>query len=259
MPATVAARPNADLLEEKYALWKNDPRSVEVTWAAFFEGFELGLAQPPKRDEPAPSRVGTLTSEDLSFRARVANMVFAYRALGHTAVWLDPLSPRPDLPATLDSGARGFSDQDLEVVVATQFFRDGRAMPLRDMRDELRAIYCDRIGFEFMHIQNADMRSWLVERIEDRPPDAGADDDGKKSVLQWLVEAESFERFLHAKYVGQKRFSIEGGESLVVALQGTFEACPAHGVKEIVMGMAHRGRLSMLAAFLREAAQGPAA
>ncbi|MGI8605075.1 MAG: 2-oxoglutarate dehydrogenase E1 component [Verrucomicrobiales bacterium] len=252
MSTTVAARPNADLLEEKYAMWKNDPHSVESNWAAFFEGFELGLVQPPRHGITAAARVGTLSSEDLTFRARVANMVFTFRSLGHTAAWLDPLSAGPPDQPALRPEALGFSQSDIGAEVATQFFQNGVRLPLGQMLDKLRAIYCDRIGFEFTHIHNAEVLQWLIEKIESRPPDAGAEDLTKETVLRWLVEPESFERFLHAKYVGQKRFSIEGGESLMVALQAIFEEGPVLEVQEIIMGMAHRGRLSTLATFLKK-------
>jgi 2-oxoglutarate dehydrogenase E1 component len=103
--------------------------------------------------------------------------------------------------------------------VATQFFQNGQPMRLGVMIERLRGIYCDRIGFEFAHIQNVEVRDWLLGRIESRPVDGGAESGVKEDVLRWLVEAELFEKFLHTKYVGQKRFSIEGGESLLVALQ----------------------------------------
>jgi len=256
MSSSVSARLNADLLEHTYSLWKQDPRSVDATWGAFFEGFELGLVPPP-RGEAAPAdggagRSGTLSSEDLSFRAKVANLVFTYRALGHTAVWLDPLSAAAPVQPALTPEALGFSREDLAAEVATHFFQNGQAMKLGDMIERLRAIYCDRIGFEFAHIQNAEVRDWLLGRIEARPAEAGADQEAKENVLRWLVEAELFEKFLHAKYVGQKRFSIEGGESLVVALQSILESGATQGVREIMMGMAHRGRLSVLATFLKK-------
>ncbi len=255
MSSTVSARLNADLLEEKYAQWKNDAQSVESTWAAFFEGFELGTAQPPKRageaGASATGGVGALSSEDVSFRAKVAGAVIAYRSLGHTGVWLDPLTSPPESPQ-LTLEALGFSPADLDKEVATQFFAQGRRVKLSQMLEALRAIYCDRTGFEFMHIQNAEVRDWLIDRIENRTPEAGEDPAGKEAVLRWLVEAESFEKFLHAKYVGQKRFSIEGGESLLASLQGIFESCPKNGVEQIIMGMAHRGRLSVLATFLKK-------
>ena len=256
MSSSVSARLNAELLEHQYALWKNDPQAVDATWGAFFEGFELGMVRPPRRDEAgatgAGARAATLSSEDLSFRARVANLVFTYRALGHTAVWLDPLSPPPALPSALNPEAMGFSREDLATEVATQLFRNGQPMKLGEMVSQLQAIYCDRIGFEFAHIQNVEVRDWLLQRIEARPVDAGARPGEKETVLRWLAEAELFERFLHAKYVGQKRFSIEGGEALMVALQSVLERGGALGVKEIVMGMAHRGRLSVLATFLKK-------
>jgi 2-oxoglutarate dehydrogenase E1 component len=256
MSSSVSARLNADLLEQNYQLWKNDPGAVDATWGAFFEGFELGLVQPPRREEaaggPAGARAGTLPSEDLSFRARVANLIFSYRALGHTAVCLDPLSPAPPLPPALTPEALGFSSADLATEVATQFFRNGQPMRLGEMIAQLRTIYCDRIGFEFAHIQNVEVRDWLLGRIESRPAEAGADQATKENVLRWLAEAELFEKFLHAKYVGQKRFSIEGGEALMVSLQSILEQGGPQGVREIMMGMAHRGRLSVLATFLKK-------
>jgi 2-oxoglutarate dehydrogenase E1 component len=255
MSVSLSARLNADLLEEKYAQWKLDPQAVETTWSAFFEGFELGMAQPPTRGATASSpaaTAGTLSTAELSFRAQVATLVMSYRSLGHTAVELDPLSPKPALPSTLESAAFGFQNDDLRADVATQFFANGQVMPLATMIQRLQAIYCDRIGFEFMHIQNQEVRDWWLERIENRPADAGADAATKEQVLRWLVEAESFEKFLHTKFVGQKRFSIEGGESLLVALQGLLEKCPSLGAEEILMGMAHRGRLSVLATFLKK-------
>ena len=257
MSSSVSARLNADLLEHNYSLWKRDPHAVDTTWAAFFEGFELGLVQPLRRDgaEAAGAsggRAAALSSEDLSFRARVANLVFAYRALGHTAVWLDPLSPVAPVVPGLSLEAFGFSSDDLGTEVATQFFQNGQPMRLGVMIERLRGIYCDRIGFEFAHIQNVEVRDWLLGRIESRLVDGGADGGVKEDVLRWLVEAELFEKFLHTKYVGQKRFSIEGGESLLVALQSIVEAGGPLGVREVMMGMAHRGRLSVLATFLKK-------
>lgn len=251
MSSTVSARLNAELLERNYALWKNDAHAVDATWAAFFEGFELGAAQPPRPPGAGVTGATVSSSRVSELIVKVTDAVFAFRNLGHTAVWLDPLSGPPEQPLLTLEGL-GFTKEDLATEVSTPYFQNGRPQLLGEMLDRLRAIYCDRIGFEFAHIQNAEVRNWLIERIESRPVDAGADAAAKENVLRWLVEAESFERFLHAKYVGQKRFSIEGGESLLVGLQGVFEHCPSVGVKEIMMGMAHRGRLSVLASFLKK-------
>jgi len=247
MNASVPSRPNADLLDEKYALWKRDPQSVEPTWSAFFEGFELGVAELEKK------RAGGAAPEhELSFRAKIVSLVYNYRTLGHTAAWIDPLSGRGPADSHLERERVQFSEEELEREVSTQFYQGGKEMKLRRLVELLHSTYCDKIGFEFMHIQNAEMRNWVREKIETRIEGEDIDPDKKKSVFRWLIQAESFEQFLHRKYVGQKRFSLEGGESLIVALQAIFELSPALGVEEIVMGMAHRGRLNVLANFLRK-------
>ena len=251
MSATnIAARANADLLESKYLQWKEDPKSVEPTWSAFFEGFELGQSQTPKAINFAESTQdeGGL---DLATRARIVTLVYSFRSIGHTAAWLDPLSPRPE-EGRLSLSELGFKEEHLDEIVSTQFYQDARQMPLRELVDRMRRIYCDKIGFEYMHIQDAEVRDWIRGRIENRidaEPNTQAE---KRTALTWLEEAEEFERFLHRKYVGQKRFSLEGGESLMVALNAMLERGPKSGVREIVMGMAHRGRLNVLANFLHK-------
>lgn len=253
MSAMLPSRANVDLLEGKYQDWKRDSSSVESTWAAFFEGFELGVAQPPGKAAPALRMAeGALSEEELNFRMRVASAVLSFRALGHTAAWLNPLSSGGKEQPLLSNHELGFTESDLDETVQTHFFRGGRPMKLADMLAELRRIYCDRIGFEFMHIHNPEVRVWLLERIENRPQSPKPVAGESKAILRWLLEAETFEKFLHRRYVGQKRFSVEGSESLLVALETVLENLPATQAQEIVMGMAHRGRLSVLANFLRK-------
>ncbi len=253
MSATLPSRSNQDFLESQYQQWKNDARSVDAAWASFFEGFELGLAELARRKAAAPATAaGGLSEDTLNFRMRVTNALHTFRALGHTAAWLDPLSKEQPTPPALTLQGLGLQKSELPQEVQTHFFRQGSSMTLEQMLAELRAIYCDRIGFEFMHIHNPEVRGWLQERIENRlqnPPPAPAE---RVNLLRWLLEAETFERFLHRRYVGQKRFSVEGGEGLLVALGTLLETLPTLGGKEIVMGMAHRGRLSVLANFLRK-------
>ncbi|MFT5468594.1 MAG: 2-oxoglutarate dehydrogenase E1 component [Verrucomicrobiales bacterium] len=255
MNSSVSARFNADLLDEKFALWKEDPLSVEPTWSAFFEGFELGSAQLKPR-QSGPSAFGASDGEvdelDLGRRALVVSMVYNYRILGHSQAWLDPLSREPEKNPRLSLEALGFSASDLETIVKTQFFHRAQQMPLREMISLLEKIYCDRIGFEFMHIHNTEVRDWLRERIEDRIQSPPPNRETCEQRLRWLVEAESFEQFLHRKYVGQKRFGLDGGEALMVSLATILEGCPGAGAERLVMGMAHRGRLNVLANFLRK-------
>ncbi len=255
MNATLPYRANVDLLEEKYLAWKEDPRSVEPAWASCFEGFELGMSQKPAAAAAQPgggAKGQQLTEGALSFRQRVTRAVLNFRRLGHTAAWLDPLSKQPPQQALLTPEGLGFTKEELEETVATQFYADGRRMKLGDMLDELRRIFCDRIGVEYMHIHNPDVRDWVGDQFEERIKEPAPTKEQQADVLRWLLEAESFEKFLHKRYVGQKRFSLEGGESLMVALDTIFEALPAEGAREIVMGMAHRGRLSVLANFLKK-------
>jgi len=259
---------NAGLLEETYERWKRDPASVEANWSAFFEGFELGMA-PAQEPGPAGAllktapalEAGTLPSipaipagmrPELPLQTRVDGLVYAYRTLGHTIARLDPLrEARPEQPL-LSLRELGFSEKDLDLVVASKFFRGGEQMRLRELIDALRAIYCGGVGVEFMHIQNGRVRNWVRDRLEARPMEQAVSAGVQKAVLRELLEAESFEHFLHTRYVGQKRFSLQGAESLMVILQTLLEESPAHGVEEIVMGMAHRGRLTVLANFLRK-------
>ncbi|HSJ02169.1 MAG TPA: 2-oxoglutarate dehydrogenase E1 component, partial [Verrucomicrobium sp.] len=258
MNATLPYRANADLLDEKYLAWKQDPRSVEPAWSSFFEGFELGMAQ--QRTPLAPVGKGTaqedtiqpLSEKTLAFRTKVTNAILDFRRIGHTAAWLDPLSKTaPEQPLLTPAGL-GFTEEELEEEVITNFHGQGRPMKARVMLEELRRIYCDKIGFEFMHIHTREVRAWLRERIEGRLDTPTLSPEQQTEVLRWALEPETFERFLHKRYVGQKRFSLEGGESLMVALETIFEKLPSAGAQEIVMGMAHRGRLSILANFLKK-------
>src|SRR5207253_2929968 len=146
----------------------------------------------------------------------------------------------------------GFSEKDLDLRVSSKFFADNEEMTLREMIARLQKIYADSIGAEFMHIQNTRMRNWVLHRLESRPDKHSTPRQVKIALLRALMEAESFEVFLHSRYVGQKRFSIQGAESLMVILDTILHKCPPAGVEEICMGMSHRGRLNVLANFLKK-------
>ncbi|MEI7912486.1 MAG: 2-oxoglutarate dehydrogenase E1 component [Verrucomicrobiota bacterium] len=248
MNASVPTRPNADLLEEMYAQWRDDARSVDPTWAAFFEGFELGAAQPWRAASTTTEATGTG-----GIFGKSARLVDAYRTLGHTQAHINPLddAPPPRNPR-LSLGPPDLSPADLELETCHPDFRQGGKMPLRDLLATLEATYSGSIGFEFMHISDTAAREWLRERIEARtsqPPEAPA---RQADALRWLLEAEAFEQFLGRKFLGEKRFSLEGGEGAMVALNAILEGCPANGVLELEMGMSHRGRLNVLANFVRK-------
>ncbi|MEO0445361.1 MAG: 2-oxoglutarate dehydrogenase E1 component [Verrucomicrobiota bacterium] len=247
MQSSVSARLNASLLDEKYALWKIDPQSVEPTWSAFFEGFEIGSERSGSSEEGHSS-----DPEDLARRALVVSMIYNYRILGHTQADVNPLADQPDRNDRLRLENLGFRPEDLDRQVKSTFFAGAQSMTLREMIAHLEKVYCGKIGYEFMHIHNDDVRHWLRDRIDSRPNLPLPPSEEQKSAFRSIVESEAFEQFLHRKYVGQKRFGLEGGESLLVALNTILEACPGHQIQHLVMGMAHRGRLNVLANFLRK-------
>ncbi len=257
MNSSFTARWNEALLDDNYELWSKNPQAVSPDWAAFFEGFELGCAKPvskngavaPASNGAAPSGVGI---ENTTLETRVEGLVYAYRTLGHSIAKLDPLATTASENPLLSLKELGFTEADLDTTVSSRFFRDGRRMKLRAMIAELQEIYSDTIGAEFMHIQNPKIRNWVRDRMENRSDWAKHDAPIQRDVLRKLLKAEEFERFLHTKYQGNKRFSLEGGEALIVALEVVLKNCPKRGIKEIVLGMAHRGRLNVLANFLHK-------
>jgi 2-oxoglutarate dehydrogenase E1 component len=250
MNTNVSPRLNADLLESQYHQWKDDPRSVDPTWSAFFEGFELGMAQ--LRGEEGATSGSAAVEEERSLGHKLFSLVYSYRATGHTQAWLDPLAEGNPVNPMFALEEFGLSEADLDREVATKYFLNGRRMKLREMIDILRETYCKWIGWEYMHIQDREMRYWLRNKIEQRIGGAAPEADWQERALKWVLEAEMFENFLGKKFIGEKRFSIEGGESAMVALNTILERSPSRDVREIVMGMAHRGRLNVLANFLQK-------
>jgi 2-oxoglutarate dehydrogenase E1 component len=249
MAISFATKSNVDLLDQNYEQWRKDPSSVDPTWAAFYEGFEFGSLRQNGSNgaAAAPAQQG-----EVPLQTRVDGLVYAYRTLGHTIANLDPLAKvRPENPL-LSLRELGFSEKDLDLQVSSRFLNGGERMPLRDMIASLEKAYCGPIGAEFVHIQNPRVRNWVRERIEARTQEPPLPAETQRRMLQQILSVESFEHFLHTRYVGQKRFSIEGGESLIAALYGLLEKCPAHKVEEICMGMAHRGRLSVINEFLQK-------
>lgn len=255
MKSSVSARLNAELLDEKFEQWSEDPLSVEPTWAAFFEGFELGntqAAQGGNATQSADTVGASVSDESLAFRGKVVSLVYNYRTLGHTQAQINPLNAVNPRNPRLELAAFGLKESDLEREVSTQFFRNGQSMKLRDMIAALEATYSGKISFEFMHIHNTELRNWIRERVEYRFDDAKSKSATTEKMLSWILESELFEKFLGKKFLGEKRFSLEGGEGLMVLLNSILENCPSSGVAEIEMGMAHRGRLNVLRNFLKK-------
>ena len=250
MRTSIAARANLDLIEENYRRWLQDPHAVDSGWAAFFEGFELGNL--PQNNGATVAAAPSADVRESPLQTRIDGLVYAYRTLGHTVARVNPLADKRPQNPLLTLRELGFSEKDLDLAVSSKFFMDNRRMTLREMMAELEKIYADAIGAEFMHIQNTRIRNWVLHRLESRPDKRATPRPVQIALLRALLEAESFEIFLHSRYVGQKRFSLQGAESLMVILDTILHKCPGSGIEEICMGMAHRGRLNVLANFLRK-------
>jgi 2-oxoglutarate dehydrogenase E1 component len=230
-----ATRWNLAALEPAYERWRKDPASVDESWRVFFEGFELGSGT-----DGLQTRVQT----------DIVRLIDAYRDLGHFLAHLDPLSdPKTSYPL-LELSEFGLSEADLDRTFDTHHFLGLSRGTLRELLAALRETYCRTIGVEYMHIQDTRIRRWLQERMEPRRNQPNFPRRRKIRILMNLHFAELFERFLHARYVGQKRFSLEGAETLIPLLDAAVEKAADLDVREIVMGMTHRGRLNVLANIL---------
>ncbi len=245
MSTAFLARWNEAIINDYYQQWLRDPGSLETSWASFFQGFELGFKSYEKKEKTF-STTNTLEHPDI----RVKQLINAYRTLGHTAAHLDPLSFQVPEQPLLDYRAFHFLEHDLENIVFSPSFRGGEKMTLSRLIDLLGSIYCGKSTVEFMHIQDPSIRHWIRDRVEQKEEEV--DPTPHYRILRTLHKAELFEQFLHTTYVGSKRFSIEGGESLMVALSEIRRRSPEHAIREIVLGMAHRGRLNVLANFLKK-------
>ncbi len=254
MSNAFATPANLEALEAQYARWKQDPSAVDRDWQLFFQGFDLGFARPAD-DGGAPSaneQPGTGThgkGPGRSEQERFEYLVASYRAIGHTICTLDPLGfNNQDSNPALELDTFGLTDADLDHEFAINNLPGvpGSRATLRAVIDHLRTTYCGHIGVEYMHIQNREQRLWVRNAVETGHNQPVLTNDEKRRILMKLNQAETLEHFIHTKFLGQKRFSLEGGESLMPAMDAIIEECPELGIKEIVLGMAHRGRLNVL-------------
>ncbi len=250
-PLSLPTRANADVLDAAYSAWLENPDSVDSTWQAFFQGFALGNQGQSNGSSRGTSGESGTRGESLK-QAQVHSLIYHYRAIGHTQAHLDPLSHPPAAVPRLALSEFGLTEADLDRSFDVGHYLDQREMKLSDLVALLRQTYCGRVGVEYVHIQDTEIRRWLQERMEPSRNQPQFTKAQKTRILRRLHKAELFEKFLHTKYVGQKRFSLEGGETFIAALDAIVEHSPDQGVEEIVMGMAHRGRLNVLTSILRK-------
>ena len=196
---------------------------------------------------PKPRRA---SHEDAERHARVLRLIHAYRARGHRIAASDPLGAHTRYFPELDPAHYGFGTEDLDALYTAGDLPGGSMQTLGQILDRLQATYCRTMGVEFTHVQDPGRKSWLKQRMEATQNTPSLTNDERRRVLQKLSASEFFERFLHTKFLGQKRFSLEGAESVIPLLDTVVEECPRHGIHEVVLGMAHRGRLNVLSNIL---------
>ena len=273
---TFLSAANATFIAEMNAAWRRDPSTVDARWASYFEQLnaigdssaEIDRGPSWARNEsrivgatdPAESvnavaaghaagrrmnaddmRAATLDS------LRAVMLIRAYRIRGHLIADLDPLSlENKPLHPELDPATYGFTDEDWDRPIFINYVLGLETATLREIVDTLRRTYCGTIGVEFMHIQDPAQKAWIQERIEAIGNRTDFTKRGKKAIYERLVDAEEFEKYLHKKYTGTKRFGMDGGEAMIPAIEQILKRGSQLGLGEIVVGMAHRGRLNML-------------
>lgn len=245
--STIASRWNADLIDQNYEAWLTSPDSVDPEWRAFFEGFELAQNRGSTDiNDVTPS----IADSDATKQARAIGLIYAYRSIGHTIAHFNPLEQDTPANERLTLERLGFTEEDLDRVFHTGNYLGGVEMTLRELIERLEKTYCHTIGAEYIHIQETPKRRWIQARIEPECFIPRFTKDEKHRIVRTIMQAEDFEDFLQTRFVGQKRFSLEGGETVIACLESILERSGKNGVDEIVMGMAHRGRLNVLANFL---------
>lgn len=280
---------NADYIDELYARYAADPKSVDESWASFFAKLEDQKSEIAKNahgpswarpDWPRPLN-GELVSAldgdwgDLAVKTekavtrkaeargaavsakevmqatrdsiRAIMMIRAYRMRGHLHADLDPLKLKEELDAPeLDPKSYGFTEADFDREIFIDFYLGLEYATIPQMLEILERTYCSTLGVEFVHMSDPEAKAWLQERIEGPDKEITFTEMGKKAILNKLVESEGFEKFLNVKYTGTKRFGLDGAEALIPALEQIIKRGGALGIKDIVLGMAHRGRLNVL-------------
>ncbi len=240
---------NAEYIDEVFERYLQDPSSVDESWRWFFEGIEIGTKLAPELAEaPGDGLAATpaTSGTDWASEVRVADLIQTYRRIGKKLAAIDPLASNPPSVPDLDLSAFGLSNADLGKTFQSAKLVGMQPAKLSELIAELKATYCSSIAVEFTHIENKDARNWLLQQMESSRNRTALDNDTRRHIYKRLTEAETLERFLHTRYVAQKRFSVEGGESVIPLLDCVIEKGAELGAHDFVIGMAHRGRLNVL-------------
>ena len=245
---------NAPFIEDLYEKYLLDPGAVPDDWRKYFDAMQLDSSvhdvphSPIQRAFLALSATSNATTTDTARKQIfVLQLINAYRFLGTRVANLDPLMrhAKPVI-AELDPAHYGLGEADMDSTFDTGSLVAGTRMTLREILKLLRQTYCSSIGAEYMYLGNIEQKRWVQNRLEGTRGQAGYDSEVRRHILERITAAETLERYLHTKFVGQKRFSLEGSETLIPLLDHLLHRCGEQGVQEAVIGMAHRGRLNVL-------------
>ncbi len=266
---------NSQFIEDLYTEYLSNPSKVPNEWREFFDGLNekkdlilktvegpswapkkikkgsknLLLSQESERDTEKPK----ISTEAVKESVKASMFIRAYRIRGHLKSNLDPLGlQKKEEHKELMQETYGFTNKDLDKRVYIDGAFGLQSSSMREITNLLKKTYCGKIGYEFMHMADPEERSWIRERIEGKEKGIAFTENGKKAILNKLIEAEGFEKFLHVKFVGTKRFGLDGAESLIPALEQIIKRGGHLGVKEVKIGMPHRGRLNVLANMMQK-------
>jgi len=250
---------NAHFIEDMYERFLEDPDSIEASWQQHFKALHRNtdfetphspiverFAQLAIKSPNRLAQIQGFTEESVKKQSAVARLINHYRVRGHQIANNNPLGKTTATPLDMDISYYGLSEPDMDTLFDTGALYGVDRLPLRDIIANLKAIYCGSIGSEYMHIDDTHIRRWLINRLESSKSQLILNAEQKCWILKLLSAAEGIESHLQNKFVGQKRFSLEGGESLIPILDELIQRSGEKGVKEIVIGMAHRGRLNVL-------------
>jgi len=247
-------------VENQYANYVHDPNSVSPDWREYFDELHAGRETVTPETLQSPFQHGSIFhraasgpatgssgSDDAAQQEKLDQLIRNYRVRGHIIAQIDPLNEARPSPPELDPAFYGFTEEHLNHEFSTQWFGGPEKHTLKEMLAWLQTTYCRSIGVQFMHIDSLQVRTWLQDRMESAANRIQLSRDEQVRILTRLCDAITFEEFIQKKYVGAKSFSLEGAESLIPLLDMAIERASEHGVELVVLGMAHRGRLNVLA------------
>ncbi|MEZ6095680.1 MAG: 2-oxoglutarate dehydrogenase E1 component [Pirellulaceae bacterium] len=248
---------NQAFLDELFEQFEHDPSSVSPEWRDYFSRLKTSSVNASFRDNGVPAQpvVSSGTRSEQLLQDRVDQLIRGFRVRGHLEAKLDPLGLPRKQNRELDPSAYGFLPEDFAKRFSTATLSGHDEQTLEEIVEKLRTTYCRSIGAQFMHIDDHDVRSWLQSRMESTQNRIQLSHETQIRILTRLTDAVIFEEFVRKKYIGAKTFSLEGGETLIPLLDLALEKAGEHGVQEVVLGMAHRGRLNVLANIMHKRAQ----